>query len=344
MKEEMDYLRERLLELLAIDSPTGFTRKAQEYLMKELTALGYAPRETVKGGVLVDLGGPTGREDGLLLSAHIDTLGGMVREITPQGRLKITNVGGLRATSVETENCRVYTRFSGVYSGTLQLMNASVHVNSEVGTAERSYDSCEILLDEPVESKEDVKKLGIRNGDFVCFDTRSQITDSGYIKSRFLDDKLSVAVILALAKELRDKGITPSRRLWAHFTVYEEVGHGGAASIPEGVRDILAVDMGCVGDGLECTERQVSICAKDRIGPYNYDMVTELVQAAEKAGADYVIDLYPHYSSDADVTVTAGHDMRHGLIGPGVYASHGYERSHLDGAENTLKLLAAYVQ
>ena len=195
-----------------------------------------------------------------------------------------------------------------------------------------------------MKTAEDVKALGISVGDFVCFDPRPRVTRSGYIKSRYLDDKLSVGCVLALAKYLKDEQIEPEKKIYAYFTVYEEVGHGCSHVPFKNVTEALSVDMGCVGDGITCTERQVSICAKDRIGPYNYDMVTELVQAAEKAGADYVIDLYPHYSSDADVTVTAGHDMRHGLIGPGVYASHGYERSHLDGAENTLKLLTAYVR
>ena len=165
----------------------------------------------------------------------------------------------------------------------------------------------------------------------------------GYIKSRFLDDKLSVAILLGYAKYLKEENVTPSRPVYQHITVYEEVGHGGSASVPEGVTDILSVDMGCVGDGLECKEHQVSICVKDSGGPYSYDFTGELIAAAKANGIDYAADVYPHYGSDVEATLRGGADARHALIGAGVYASHGYERSHVDGVKNTLELLAAYL-
>lgn len=171
----------------------------------------------------------------------------------------------------------------------------------------------------------------------------SRITESGYIKSRFLDDKLSVGILLGFAKYLKDHGITPARRVYAHITVYEEVGHGGSASLPDGVTEAISVDMGCVGKGLRCTERQVSICAKDSGGPYSYEVTGGLIAAAKAEGADYAVDIYPHYGSDVEATLRAGYDIRHGLIGSGVYASHGYERSHLDGVYNTLLVLKGYL-
>ena len=167
-------------------------------------------------------------------------------------------------------------------------------------------------------------------------------TEKGYIKSRFLDDKLSVGILLGFAKFLKDYSITPERKLYAHMTVYEEVGHGGSASVPQGVTEAISVDMGCVGEGLDCTERQVSICAKDSGGPYSYEVVSGLIEAAKRTGADYAVDVYPHYGSDVEATLRAGHDLRHGLIGAGVYASHGYERSHMEGVYNTLLVLAGY--
>ena len=194
-----------------------------------------------------------------------------------------------------------------------------------------------------MKSADDVRALGIEVGDMVCFEPRTRITESGYIKSRFLDDKLSVGVLLGLAKYLSDTNSRPQRRTYVHVTVYEEVGHGGAASIPEGVTEVISVDMGCVGDGLACEETQVSICAKDSHGPYHYDVVTGLIAAAKREELDFAVDVYPHYGSDADVALTAGYDVRHGLIGAGVYASHGYERSHVDGVKNTFKLLCAYL-
>ncbi len=341
-KSYVDYMVEETKKILAIDSPSGYTRQVAEYVMGEYRALGYEPQLTVKGGILVSLGGKN-KEDAVMLEAHIDTLGGMVREIKGDGRLKISPIGGMNANNAEAENCRIATRFSGVYEGTCQLENASVHVNGDYSDKKRTFDEVEIVIDEPVSSKEDVEKLGIMVGDFVCFDPRTVVTESGYIKSRFLDDKLSVGILLGYAKYLKEEKVTPERAVYQHITVYEEVGHGGAASIPQGVTEVISVDMGCIGTGLTCKETQVSICAKDSRGPYNYDVVTGLIEAAKKENLDFAVDVYPYYGSDADVALTAGYDVRHGLIGAGVYASHGYERSHKDGVWNTFALLCSYL-
>lgn len=265
-------------------------------------------------------------------------------EIKSNGRLRVTPVGGMNANNAEAENCRIHTRFGEkVYEGTLQLANASIHVNGDYNDKKRTFDETEIVLDEKVHSREDVEALGIMTGDIVCFDPRTTVTESGYIKSRFLDDKLSVGILLGYARYLKEENVTPERMIYQHITVFEEVGHGGAASIPEGVTEVISVDMGCVGDGLACEETQVSICAKDSHGPYHYDVVTGLIAAAKREELDFAVDVYPHYGSDADVALTAGYDVRHGLIGAGVYASHGYERSHVDGVKNTFKLLCAYL-
>ncbi|MBQ9148131.1 MAG: M42 family metallopeptidase [Oscillospiraceae bacterium] len=336
-----DYAWEQAVALLAIDSPSGFTAKAAAWVRDTFESLGFPAKITTKGGILIDLGGMD-EHDGLLLEAHADTLGGMVCQIKGNGRLKLTKLGGMRAENGEAENARIYTRDGRVYEGTLQLCNASVHVNPDYKTVLRTFDNTEILLDEDVRSAADTRALGIEVGDIVCFEPRTRRTASGYLKSRFLDDKLSVGILIGFAKYLADNHITLPRRTWVHVTVYEEVGHGGAASVPTGVTEAISVDMGCVGDGLQCTERQVSICAKDSAGPYSYDVVGKLIAAAKKTGADYAVDVYPLYSSDVDVTLSAGYDIRHGLIGPGVYASHGYERSHIDGVYNTLKVLCGY--
>ena len=334
-----NYCLSVLQKLLEIDSPSGFTDKASDFLIQELTALGYAPEKTRKGGVVCCVGG---EGNGLMLMAHVDTLGGIVSSIKGNGRLQISAIGGLSAENCEAENCRIYTRFGGTYSGTLQLCNASVHVNSKYGDTPRSFDTTEIVIDEAVTSAAETRTLGIEIGDFVCFDPRFVVTDTGYIKSRFLDDKLSAAMLLAYAKELKDSNRTSSSKVYLHFTVYEEVGHGASASVPNDVTEIISVDMGCVGDGLTCTEREVSICAKDSGGPYDYSVTTALVTAAKEAGVKYAVDVYPRYGSDVEASLRAGYDVRHGLIGAGVYASHGYERSHIEGVENTLKLLEAY--
>ena len=304
--------------------------------------LGFSAAITTKGGVLIDLGGAN-ETDGLMLAAHADTLGGMVAEVKGNGRLRITALGGMNANNGEAENVRVYTRCGKVIEGTLQLCNASVHVNGDYSTTKRSFDTMEIVLDEDVNSSADTRALGIEVGDIVCFDPRTRRTASGYLKSRFLDDKLSVGILLGFAKYLQDNNITLPRRTYVHVTVYVEVGHGCSGSMPEGITEAISVDMGCVGAGLQCTDRQVSICAKDSGGPYSYEIVGKLIDAAKKTGADYAVDVYPHYGSDVEAALRSGYDIRHGLIGAGVYASHGYERSHIDGVYNTIKVLIGYL-
>lgn len=340
-KNYAEFAWQETCALLAIDSPTGYTEQAAQWTCDEFQKLGFPAVRTNKGGVLADLGG-TDEKDALLIQAHVDTIGCMITQIKPTGCLNLINLGGMRADNAETENVRVHTRDGRVYEGTVQLHNPSTHVNGSYGDTKRSWDTVEVVLDENVHSAEEVRALGIEVGDYVCFETRTRRTAQGYLKSRFLDDKLSVGTVLAFAKYLKDNSLCPARKIYVHITVYEEVGHGGSGSTPAGVTEGIAVDMGCVGDGLQCTERQVSICAKDTMGPYSFVVTTKLVEAAKKTGADYAIDVYPHYGSDVETTLRSGADIRHGLIGPGVFASHGYERSHIDGVYNTLKVLIGY--
>ena len=343
MRKYADFAWEQTAALLGIDSPTGYTDKAAQWVKDAFAALGFPAQITTKGGVLVELGGDD-ESDALLLAAHADTLGAMVAEIKGNGCLRLTALGGMSANNGEAENVRVYTRDGRIIEGTLQLCNASAHVNGDYASVKRSFDTVEVVLDEPVKSAADVAALGIQVGDIVCFDPRTKRTASGYLKSRFLDDKLSVGILLGFAKYIADKDIKPKRRVYVHITVYEEVGHGGSGSVPAGVTEAISVDMGCVGNGLQCTEQQVSICAKDSGGPYSYQVVGKLIEAAKKTGADYAVDVYPYYGSDVEATLRAGFDIRHGLIGSGVYASHGYERSHIDGVYNTLKVLCGYLE
>ena len=341
-KTYADFAWEQTAQLLSIDSPTGFTKYAAAWVKGAFEVLGFPATITTKGGVLVDLGGEDAN-NGLMLAAHADTLGAMVATIKGNGRLKLTSLGGMNPNNAEAENVRVYTRSGKIIEGTCQLCNASVHVNGDYSSAKRSWDTMEIVLDEETASAADTRKLGIEVGDIVCFDPRTRRTASGYLKSRFLDDKLSVGILLGFAKYIADNSITLPRKTYVHVTVYEEVGHGGSGSVPAGVTEAISVDMGCVGDGLQCTEKQVSICAKDSGGPYSYEVVGKLIEAAKKTDADYAVDVYPHYGSDVEATLRAGFDIRHGLIGSGVYASHGYERSHIDGVYNSLLVLAGYL-
>lgn len=336
-----NYIIEQTKNILSIDSPSGYTNDVITYLSHEYETLGYEPIITRKGGLLVKLY-DAHDNNALLWSAHADTLGGMVTTIKGNGNLKILPIGGMNPINGETETCRIITKFNGIYEGTLQINNASIHVNDNYRDTARTYSNMEVVVDEMTTSASETKALGIQAGDFVCFDPNTIVTKSGFIKSRFLDDKLSVGILLGYAKYLKEENIVPSRSIYHYITVYEEVGHGCSASIPSDVTEIISVDMGCVGDGLECREWQVSICAKDSRSPYNYDVVKGLMQVAIDHKLDYAVDVYPHYGSDADAALFAGNDVRHGLIGPGVYASHGYERSHKLGVWNTFALMVGY--
>ena len=333
-----DYAVEQIEKLISIDSPTGYHYNVTAYLQEELERMGFEVRTLRKGGVIANLGG---EGNPLMMMAHVDTLGAFVHYIKGNGRLAISN-GTLNPNNIETENVRVITRSGAVYEGTIQLENASVHVNPDVN-AERKFTNLEVVLDEDVTSKEDVEKLGICAGDFLAVEPRFQVTEKGYIKSRFLDDKASSGVLLGIAKYVSEHPGCLKRNVQLFFTTFEEIGHGASAGIPEEIEDLLAVDMGCVGDHLACTEKQVSICAKDSSGAYHFEMTNELIEVAKEHGIDYAVDIYPSYGSDAGAALRSGKDVRYALIGQGVYASHGYERTHKDGMKQTFELALNYV-
>ena len=324
--------------LISIDSPTGYHYKVVEYLQKELTEMGFKVRTLRKGGVIADLGG---EGNPLMMMAHVDTLGAFVHYIKGNGHLAISNAT-LNQNNIETENVRILTRSGKVYEGTIQLENPSIHVNPDINQ-ERKFSNLEVVIDEDVRSKEDVENLGINSGDFIMLDPRFKVTESGYIKSRFLDDKASSGIFLAIAKYVSDHKDCLKRNVQIFFTTHEEVGHGASAGVTEEIEDVLAVDMGCVGDHLACTEKQVSICAKDSRGAYHYEMVNELIEVAKENDLDYAIDIYPSYGSDTAAALISGRDVRHALIGSGVFASHGYERTHIEGVKNTFELALNYI-
>ena len=336
--EYHEYIVEQTEKVIGIDSPTGYHYNVQKYLVDTIQAMGFEVRTLRKGGVIANLGG---EGNPLMMLAHVDTLGAFVHYIKGNGRLAISN-GTLNPNNIETENVRVITRSGAVYEGTIQLENASVHVNPDVN-AERKFTNLEVVLDEDVTSKEDVEKLGICAGDFLAVEPRFQVTEKGYIKSRFLDDKASSGVLLGIAKYVSEHPGCLKRNVQLFFTTFEEIGHGASAGIPEEIEDLLAVDMGCVGDHLACTEKQVSICAKDSSGAYHFEMTNELIEVAKEHGIDYAVDIYPSYGSDAGAALRSGKDVRYALIGQGVYASLGYERTHKDGMKQTFELALNYV-
>lgn len=334
--DQKTYMLEQLCRMTAIPSPTGMTRAATDYLLAELTRLGFKPERTAKGTVLCELGG-SGHP--LLISAHVDTLGAMVRAVKANGCLRYTQIGGYNDNAIENENVIIHTRGGKTYTGTVQSSMASSHVWGDQTATKRGDELLEIVIDEETYSRAQTEALGIAAGDFISFDPRTVVTESGYIKSRHLDDKASSAILLTLARAVAEGEITLGRKVTIMFTVYEEVGHGASPVYKMDVEDLLAVDMGCVGSDLGCNELQVSICAKDSGGPYDFDFTNELIERAKQLKLNYAVDVYPRYGSDAGTALRAGMEARFALCGQGVFASHGYERTHVKGMLNTLDLV-----
>ena len=343
--ERSDYLPflvDRLEKLARTPSPTGMTAKVEALLMQELRALGLASWQTRKGAVLAKLN--EGAGEGILLSAHIDTLGLMVRAVKSNGRLRITQMGGDPLQYAEQENVQVHTRAGRLIPGTLRMNQPAVHANRKLDSAERTDESMEVVLDLKVKSQEEAEALGVCAGDFISLDPRFTRSGDGFIKSRHMDDKASAAVLLTLARAFQEGRASCARPVYILFTNYEEVGHGASAGHPEGIADMIAVDMGVVGEDLGTDELTVSICAKDSRGPYNRALTGALIDCAKQHQLSYAVDIYPFYGSDTAAALGAGYDYRHALIGPGVSASHGYERVHEDGLWNTLALLIHYLK
>ena len=325
-----------LKALTAIPSPTGMTRGAENYVLAELTRMGYQPQHARKGTVLCRLGG---NGHPLLLTAHLDTLGAVVRAVKPNGALRYTIIGGFNGNAIENENVLIHTRLGKTYTGTVQSVHASRHVWGDITEEKRDDTTLEVVVDEITASRDETLALGISSGDFISFDPRTVVTDSGFIKSRHLDDKAAAAMLLNLAAEVAEGSLTLAREVIIAFTVYEEIGHGASALCSVACDDMIAVDMGCVGDDLSCRETQVSICAKDAAGPYDYDLTTELVLRARDRGIDYAVDIYPRYSSDTATALKGGLDARFACVGQGTYASHAYERTHIRGIMQTMALI-----
>ena len=327
--------------LLGIDSPTGFTRHAIAWIEEQVQALGYTCYRNAKGNLIVEIEGPADQPV-VAVSAHTDTLGLMVRSIKKDGKLAFTRLGGPCLPTLDGEYCRIITRQGKVYTGTILSTAPAVHVYKEASSQERSEETMEVRIDELVRNEEDVRQLGIQAGDIIAIDPKTTITPSGFIKCRFLDDKISAAIFLTLLKALKDENVTLPQKTYFLFSTYEEVGHG-ASWIPGDVTELLAVDMGCIGTDLSCTETDVSICAKDSGGPYDYQMTSRLIELAQAHQLPYAVDIYPFYGSDCGAALKGGNDIRGALIGPGVHASHGMERTHMQGVSAAYMLCAAYL-
>ncbi len=341
MNIDKEYLKKTIYDIFGIDSPTGFCYDVINKVEEIVKPFGYAFEKTNKGCAIITVPGKS-NDKVVGISAHVDTLGAMVRSITGEGKLKFTSLGGVIVPALDGEYCKIRTREGKIYTGTFLTSSPAVHVYDDCRDIERNEKNMEVRIDEVVKSKEDTEKLGIAAGDFIFFDPKTTITESGFLKSRFIDDKASVCGILTLLEAMHRENIVPNYTTKVFISVYEEVGHG-SSYVPEDITEMIAVDMGCIGEDLSCTEMDVSICAKDAAGPYDYEMTTKLVNLAKDNNISYAVDIYPHYSSDVSAALRGGNNIRGALIGQGVHASHGMERTHLSAIEGTIKLLYLYI-
>ena len=336
---DKDYLLRMTKKILDIPSPSGFTENCRKQLIEEIENLGFKAETNNYGNVIVSINGQKSKTVGI--SAHFDTLGAMVSAINSNGTLAFKTVGGPILPTYDGEYCLIHTRDGKTYNGTFLSNSPSSHVYRDANSIDRNTSTMHIRIDELIQSKDDVKNLGIGNGNYISLDPKTIIFDNGFIKSRFLDDKICVSILLTLLKYLSKHKVKLNTNLVFIFSCYEEVGFG-ASSIPE-VDEFIACDMGCVGADLEGSATKVSICSMDSSGPYDYELTGKLISSAQEKKLDYAVDVYPYYGSDVSAARRAGHDFKGALIGPGVEASHGMERTHLKGVIATLELLIAYL-
>lgn len=339
MKIDKDYILSLAEEILMIPSPSGYTEAIIKRIKSEAKIYDLPFEQSKKGNLVLTLAGKSEKTIGL--SVHVDTLGAMVRSIKSDGSLRFTTIGGPLWATMDGEYCTIRTSDQKDYTGTFLSTSPAIHVYKDAAKKERTPDNMVVRIDEKVKSKEDTENLGIGVGDYIFFDPKTTITKSGFIKSRFLDDKINVASIFGLIKAFKDENIQPKATLKFIISTYEEVGHG-AAHIPT-LDEMIAVDMGCIGDDLTCSEYDVSICAKDSSGPYDYGLTQRFKKLAQTHNLNHAVDIYPYYGSDVSAARKGGHDFKGALIGPGVHASHGMERTHYEAIESTVKLLYYYL-
>ena len=333
---------ELLKRLVETPSPSGYTEKVMNLIEKELDNIGMTYTKTNKGAIIATIEGvDTARHR--LLTAHTDTLGAMVKEIKSDGRLKLDMIGGFRWNAVEGEYCLIHTASGKNVRGTILMHQTTVHVYKNAGTAERSTDNIEVRIDEKVTNEDGTRLLGIEVGDFVSFDPRFETTDSGFIKSRHLDDKASTALLLGLVRSLKEEEVTLPHTTHFYISNNEEIGYGGNSNIPAETVEYIAVDMGAIGDGQTSDEYTVSICAKDSSGPYHYALTQHLTGLCKAVNIPFKLDIYPFYGSDASAAIRAGFDVKHALFGPGIESSHALERTHIESLNASARLLHAYV-
>ncbi len=336
----MKYIKDIAPKIFNTHSPTGYFNEINKVVVDELANFGYKPTVSNKGNVYVKIKGNSSKIT-RATSAHLDTLGLMVRSINSDGTLKVTNIGGPIIPTLDGEYCVIKTRDNKEYTGTILCNSKATHVYSDASSKARNVDNMIVRIDAEVKSKQDVINLGINNGDYICYDPKFNIVND-FIKSRFIDDKAGVVILLSLIKDISENKLSLEYDTYFYFVNHEEVGHG-ATTINEEIDEFVTIDMGCVGLDLAGNEYSVSICAKDSSGPYDYNLTTSLINLAKENKIDYVVDIFPYYGSDVSAALRSGKDIKGALIGPGVDASHGMERTNIESINNTIKLMNKYL-
>lgn len=341
MEVKIDYTLGFLEEIINIKSPSGDTKEVMDRIREEFQSLGVDFKNTKKGASYGILEGEN-TDESILLTAHVDTLGAVVKEIKSNGRLRMAPIGGFSWGAMEGETAYIKTIEDKVYTGTILPHEASVHIFDNAKDSKKTPETMEVRIDEQTYSEEETRALGIEVGDFIAFEPRFKVLDNGYIKSRFLDDKSCVASMFTIMKHFKEYNLKPKYTTYFYIADYEEIGHG-LYFIPDNIREIIAVDIGTVGGSQRSDEKQVTIFAKDSVTPYDLELKKKLVNICKEKEIPYRIDVAHRYGSDASVALTQGNDVRIGCIGPGVDATHHYERTHKEGLESTIKLVIEYL-
>lgn len=343
MKFEIDknFLMDCFKEIVETPSPTGYYVKLNPVLERYASMFGKTVTYDNKSTAYITLEGEDNSKT-VLIGAHADTIGMVVRSIDKDGMIRVRRLGGVNFAGLEGETVTIHTRSGRDYTGLMVCQSHSVHVFDDARTLERNESTMMIILDQKIKSDKDVRELGIRHGDFISVEPRFQYTENGYIKSRFIDDKAAVACCFTMLKYLQENNLKPKYRTILAFPYGEEIGFGGTY-IPENVSEYIAVDIGLIGPDYDADEYGVSICAKDAAAPYDYELTNRLIDYAEKAGCDYHVEVFYNYGTDANAAVRAGNNIRAAAFGMAVYGSHNMERTHIEGLNNTMNLLLAYV-
>ena len=338
---DQSYLLSVMETLINTPSPVSYYEEVNPLLEKLAGELGYEVSfDRKRTGYIKVFGKDTTKT--ICVGAHLDTLGLRVRKIDKDGAIRVRNRGGINFNNIEGESVVVHTRDGKRYTGYVLCQSHSVHVFDDARTLTRDENSMMVLLDEDVHSEKEVKDLGIQHGDIISLEPHFTVTENGYIKSRFIDDKACVACALAVLKALKEQNLVPSCNVWFAFPHYEEIGHGGAY-VPEEISEYLAMDIAVIGSDHIGSEKKVSICVKDNFSPYDRELTNRLVNCAKEAGIDYVEDVFYRYSTDANAAVRAGNNLQAAAFGMGTFSSHGMERTHIQAVMDTAKLLTAFI-